>query len=201
MILAVLEFIEGGLLLGIAIAFFYYGNLLSNFPWIGAIINAICMAFGAIFMLFAILYFVLGWGMMTLKMWARRITMILTILTLIFSLLNIMGAIMVINAAPAIFGIVFGMLLMSFLILFYLTRPAVKAAFEPPQPIVVPVAMVPYGAPPGYPPQQMPPPGYYPQQQAPPPGYAPPPAQYGYSPPPQAPPPGYAPPQQPPPPY
>jgi len=184
---------------------FMVGNTYSNVPWFGGIINAVCISFGSIFLIFAIVYFLLGWGMMTLKMWARRLTMIITIINLLLNLMGLAGA--ALAKAYLIAGLEAGLFVMSLLILVYLLTASVRAAFEPPQPVMVPVLMQPYGAPPGYPPQQMPPPGYAPQQapygygqpQAPPPGYAPQQAPYGYSPPPQAPPPGYGPPQPPPP--
>jgi hypothetical protein len=185
MILAILMFVEGFIFIGIAAYFMFAGAVLAEaVPFFGDLILAICMVFAVIFILIGIIHLVIGWGLMTLKSWARKIAMTLSIIGLILSILSLLG-----GNWPSILN-----LLLYFVILYYLTRPEIKAAFEPNyMPMGGPMGPPP-GGPPGYGPPPGGPPGYGPPPGGPP-GYGPPPGgPPGYGPPPPPPQGGYGPP-------
>lgn len=95
------------------------------FAWIGELIPRaltgllaiIAMVVSVIAVIFGLIYLLLAWGLWSGKGWAWTITLILTILSLLGSLIT----------AASGFGIV--SLIINVLILYYLTRPHVKAFF------------------------------------------------------------------------
>ncbi len=118
-ILAVLEVINALLSFGLAvlagailswIGFMMPGALKGLIAGIALIVSVVAAAFGLIYLL-------LAWGLLSGKGWAWTITLILTVLSLIGSL---------VTAATGL-GIV--SLIIDVLILYYLTRPHVKAFF------------------------------------------------------------------------
>jgi hypothetical protein len=95
------------------------------FGWVGALVPgvfggflaAIAIIFSIVAVAFGLIYLLLAWGLWSGKGWAWTITLILTVLSLIGSL---------VTAASGL-GIV--SLIIDVLILYYLTRPHVKAFF------------------------------------------------------------------------
>ena len=114
-ILAILEIISGV----IAIAFgAFFGTLMGSMG-IGMMIGdgealgAIFAAIGGITIALGAISFVLAWGLLKGKSWAWTVTLILTIISLVFDLpsLNIIG------------------IIIDVIILYYLFRPHVKTYF------------------------------------------------------------------------
>lgn len=88
-----------------------YGPLEPGFfTALGTVVAVVCA-------LFAIIYLLMAWGLWTGQGWAWTVTLIFTILSLIGSVISLI----------AIVGIV--PLVINILILYYLTRPHVKAFF------------------------------------------------------------------------
>jgi len=88
-----------------------YGPLEPGFfTALGIVVAVVCA-------LFAIIYLLIAWGLWTGQGWAWTVTLIFTILSLIGSIISLI----------AIVGIV--PLVINILILYYLTRPHVKAFF------------------------------------------------------------------------
>ena len=114
-ILAILEIISGV----IAIAFgAFFGTLMGSMGigmmmGDGEALGAIFAAIGGITIALGAISFVLAWGLLKGKSWAWTITLILTIISLVFDLpsLNIIG------------------IIIDVIILYYLFRPHVKAYF------------------------------------------------------------------------
>jgi len=112
-ILAILEIISGAIAIGIGISFSaLWGSMgmgMMGDAGGGAIISII----GGITVVLGVISFVMAWGLLKGKPWAWTITLILTIISLIFDLplMNIIG------------------LIIDIVILYYLFRPHVKAYF------------------------------------------------------------------------
>jgi hypothetical protein len=84
----------------------------------GAIINLVYIVSSAAIAL-GIAWFGLAWGLFTAKGWAWLITVILAIISVVFSIVSIMGA--NITSIPT--------LIISGIILYYMYRPQVKSYF------------------------------------------------------------------------
>ena len=104
-ILAVLQFLSGIVYLGMGAMFLTGGGYGGYIPGLTEVLAII----GGIFIVLGLVCFLIGWGLWTLKGWARIIAIILAIL----SLCNI--------PIGTIIGII---------ILWYLFKPEIKAAFE-----------------------------------------------------------------------
>jgi hypothetical protein len=100
-------------------------NALSNAGYSGlasigvGTLAAILLALGAIFLILGILYFAVGVGYFGGKGWAWTIGIIVTFISIIFDVVQI-----ALGAVSNAFGVIIGLL-----ILYYLTRPHVKAFF------------------------------------------------------------------------
>jgi hypothetical protein len=111
-ILAVLEIISGATAIGMGV---FFGALM-GYAGMGMMrgdYGAIMSLIGGITVVLGVIAFVMAWGLLKGKPWAWTVTLILTIISLIFDLpsFNIIG--LIINAV----------------ILYYLFRPHVKAYF------------------------------------------------------------------------
>ena len=111
-ILAILEIISG--IIAIAFALFFgamMGSMGSSMFGNGG--AAIIGVIGGIVVVLGLISFVMAWGLLKGKSWAWTITLILTIISLIFDLpsMNIIG------------------IIIDVIILYYLYRPHVKAYF------------------------------------------------------------------------
>lgn len=99
---------------------------LSEMPGFGGLIAGLFVAVGAFMLVLGIISLVVAWGLWTGQGWAWTICLILTIISLI---LSIPGAF----AGVGIIGII-----IDIVIIYYLTRPHVKAFFGKGPPIEAP---------------------------------------------------------------
>ena len=83
------------------------------------IVATIAMVAGSIAIVLGIVWFVLAWGLLTGKGWAWIITLILAIISVIFSIVGIVS-----GGAPSIIS-----LIINGIILYYMYRPNVKSYF------------------------------------------------------------------------
>ncbi len=118
-ILAILTAINGiisfGLVAFVGIIFAWIGEFVPRaltglFAIIAIVVSVVAVIFGLIYLL-------LAWGLWSGKGWAWTITLILTILSLFGSLITVTSGIGIVS------------LIIDILILYYLTRPHVKAFF------------------------------------------------------------------------
>jgi len=107
----------------------------SQMPLLGGIFGAIFAICGVILIVIGILYFILAVGLLGLKPWARKVAKGLAILSLILGILSLLG-----GSFTSVLNV-----LIAIIIIWYLGKPEIKAAFGE-------------GLPPPMPPQQ----GYYP---------------------------------------
>jgi len=105
----------GGLL--VAGAGFIGLAAITEIPELAGVITGILVAVGAFMLLLGIISLVVAWGLWTRQGWAWTVCLILTIISLI---LSIPGAL----AGVGIIGII-----IDIVIIYYLTRPHVKAFF------------------------------------------------------------------------
>jgi hypothetical protein len=120
-ILAILEIIGAILSLLGAVFFFTIGALAGVAPAagpLGGLFAVIGVAFGGLLLILALIGFVLAYGFWTGKGWAWILGIIFSIIGIIIGLASIIG-----NPA-SIVGII-----INVLIIYYLTRPHVKAWF------------------------------------------------------------------------
>ncbi len=133
-ILAVLEFIGAACMLLLGLLCFVGGafiaQILAKTPGMSALAGGAVAVVGVVFLLFAVLYGVTGYGLLTLKNWGRIITMILVALGAIFGLLGL------VTTVSHMAGTSIGMLIWQLFwlavdvwILMYLNKPHVKQAF------------------------------------------------------------------------
>jgi lysylphosphatidylglycerol synthetase-like protein (DUF2156 family) len=133
-ILAILEILGGLVELGIGglllVAAGFIGGIASqvpevpNLPGIGGLIAGIILFIGIVVVILGVLALIIAWGLWTGQGWAWTLALILAIVSLIFSILSLPGGII---------G-----LLIDILILYYLTRPHVKAFFGKGPPTTAP---------------------------------------------------------------
>ena len=88
-------------------------------------------ALGVVFLIFGVLYVLVGWGMLKLKAWARIVTMVLTGLAILGSLFGL-TTIFVHFSVIASFWLAVRLAIAGW-ILWYLLQPNVSAAFNPAQ--------------------------------------------------------------------
>jgi hypothetical protein len=132
-ILGVLAYLAAVLLVLAGLLSFFAGsfaaklmaNAGSSVP--ASIAGIIGGAIGVVFILFAVLYFATGYGLMALKNWGRIITIILSILSILGSLLGFTA----LMHGFAMFVVFWALvrLVISIVILWYLFQPEVKQAF------------------------------------------------------------------------
>ena len=120
-ILAILSAIDALMAFGMAALvgtiFAYLDTMMEDYGYSTGFFAEIGLIVGGIAAIIGIVYLLLAWGLWTGQGWAWTITLILTILSLIGSII----------ALIAVVGIV--PLIIDILILYYLTRPHVKAFF------------------------------------------------------------------------
>lgn len=83
------------------------------------IVATVAIVAGSIAVVLGIVWFVLAWGLLTGKGWAWIITLILAIISVIFSIVGIVS-----GGAPSIIS-----LIINGIILYYMYRPNVKSYF------------------------------------------------------------------------
>ncbi|MDH5363086.1 MAG: hypothetical protein OEW84_07210 [Aigarchaeota archaeon] len=130
-ILAVLDIIAGilaalvGLLSVIAGGFLwaYLETFIGPPGAIGGFLGAIVTAIGVVILVIGAISIVLGWALWGGKEWARILSIILSVIGMLFGLLVLFVAI----GAGGLFGIV--IIAVHVIVIYYLTRPSVKAFF------------------------------------------------------------------------
>ncbi len=92
------------------------------------VLGALGAAAGVVVLIFGALDFLLGWGMLKLKNWARIITIVLMALGIVGSLFGVIGLL----AHFTVFGLLWIVVWVAIyaLIIWYLVKPDVKAAFQ-----------------------------------------------------------------------
>ncbi len=110
-LLAILWFLGSLLLLVGGIGFLTAGAL---------VLGPLAMVLGALFLVLGLFGFFVGWGLWGLKPWARKLAMVL-------ALVNI--AVTIYNVVRGSWGDIFSIVIYA-IVLFYLTRPGVRTAFE-----------------------------------------------------------------------
>jgi len=130
-ILAILEFIGSGIcaLLGILVIVGAGAGLLGSMTQgqgsgLGSLMAVIGGALSVFCFIFAALAALLGWGLWTLKNWARIVVIALTILGALGTLLSLLNL-----SSAMIVGVVIR-LAINGLIIWYLLQPNVAAAFQ-----------------------------------------------------------------------
>jgi hypothetical protein len=130
-IIAILAFLGAigaaclGLLMFVGSAF--VASFFANMPGMGAMAGGVTAVIGVFCLFFAVLYGVTGYGLLALKNWARIITIVLSVIGLIFGLLGLVAAF-----AHFGMGILVGQIIrvaIAALVLWYLFQPNVKQAF------------------------------------------------------------------------
>lgn len=115
-ILAILEIIAGLGWLGLASTTFLAAGAAAAFPILGVVFGGALIVLAAVMFLIGVFSFLLAWGLWTGRPWARTAAIILAVLGIIVALFSLPGS--------------FIALLINILIIFYLTRPHVKAYFR-----------------------------------------------------------------------
>ena len=85
-------------------------------------------AFGVILIICAAVYFLLGWGLLKLKEWARIVTIVFAAIGAVFQLFGLIGTLAHMNIGGFLFTV--AVLAIQALIIWYLLTPEVKAAFQ-----------------------------------------------------------------------
>jgi hypothetical protein len=92
------------------------------------IVAGLGAALGVVFLVCAAISALLGWGLWTLKNWARIITIVLLALDIGLSLLGLVGTLTHFNLFALIWSVFW--IAVYALIIWYLLKPEVKAAFQ-----------------------------------------------------------------------
>lgn len=141
-ILAILGFLFGLLMAGLAALMFVGGAFLGTMlgaaaaeggeAAAGAGMAGMLVGFGAVIggvmLVFAILYFAVGYGLWKLKNWARWITIILSGLGAVLGVLGLLGSLLAFEIISLVFQLVF--LAIYAWILWYMFQSHVKEAFD-----------------------------------------------------------------------
>ncbi len=114
-ILAILEVIGGLVLLGTGASLGVVGMMVGAVPYAGWFFGPIIFVFVAILVILGLLSFVIAYGLWTGKGWAWAIALVLAVIGIIINLFSLPGGII---------GII-----IDVIIIYYLTRPHVKAFF------------------------------------------------------------------------
>lgn len=83
---------------------------------------------GIIFLAFGVIDLLVGIGLLKLKNWARIVAIVFSAIGAAFQILGILGSISHFNVAAMVFPVIF--LAIYALIIWYLLKPEVKAAFQ-----------------------------------------------------------------------
>lgn len=140
-VLAILNFLFGLLTAGLTALMFvggaFLGTLLAGAAAEGGdaaasagmmgMVAGLSVVFGGIFLVFTILYFAMGYGLWTLKNWARITTIVLTGLSAAFGLLGLLGSLMAFDIVALVFQLI--ILAIHGWVIWYLLRPDIKEAF------------------------------------------------------------------------
>ena len=121
-ILAVLYVLEGLVMLLGAVGMMFAGALLGSVgdeTGVGSLLGAISAIVGVVLLIFAILAFLVAWGLYSGKGWARFIAIILAVLSLIIGLVSLVS----LSWTSAV------QLVIAIIILYYLFQPRVKAFY------------------------------------------------------------------------
>jgi len=136
-VIAVLEFLVAALCILLGLGAMLGGGFLATFmSQSGAqgnaagagIMGAIGAGVGIVFLIFAALYVLVGWGMLGLKGWARIVTLVLAGLGILGSLLGLATTFLHFNVL-ALFWIAIRLAIAGW-IMWYLLQPNVSAAFQ-----------------------------------------------------------------------
>jgi hypothetical protein len=135
-ILAILDFLGALACIGLGILMFVGGGLGAmagakagdGSGGFGALVGALGAAAGVAFLIFGVISFLVGWGLWKLKNWARIITIICMALGIAGGLFGLVG----IFAHFTVFGLIWTVVWLAIyaLIIWYLVKPDVKAAFQ-----------------------------------------------------------------------
>ncbi len=82
-ILAILNFIGGGTTILSSMNLFIGGSLLAGIPVLGAILGGVSFVLAIVLLSFGALNLFLGYGLWTLKKWARKVEIVLAILVML----------------------------------------------------------------------------------------------------------------------
>jgi uncharacterized membrane protein (DUF2068 family) len=99
----------------------------ASMPGATAMMGAIGAGLGIVIMLFGVLYFFVGWGLWTLKNWARIVALVLTFISLGLTVLGLFGSLITFEPVSLFFNLVF--VGIYGLIAWYLMQAHVKQAF------------------------------------------------------------------------
>jgi hypothetical protein len=129
-VLAILSFLGAGCLVILGLLMFAGGAMLatalrSSMP--GGLLAGVTSVIAVFCLLFAALYVATGIGLWTLKPWGRVLTIILVLLSLLFSVLRLLGSMMHFAIPLVIWNII--VCSVDVLILWYMFTPEVKRAF------------------------------------------------------------------------
>ncbi len=89
---------------------------------LGGLPGLFVLAVGVVLTILGLIGLVIGWGLWTLQPWARVLALVFVILAFVVNLASIVAG----NFGGGVVGVIIDLLL-----LWYLTRPGVKAAFTP----------------------------------------------------------------------
>jgi hypothetical protein len=134
-ILAILNFIGAAVCLLIGIAMILGGGFIATMLSQGqgaggaGILGALGAAAGVVTIIFAGLGALVGFGLWKLKGWARIITIVFAGIGAVVQLFGLLGSLAHFNAFALMFGLFW--LAIDALIIWYLLKPEVKAAFQP----------------------------------------------------------------------
>jgi len=129
-ILSVLGFIGAGMLVLAAIAMFLGGAFLSNVatrPGLGALAGIGGAIVGVVFLGFAAFYVVTALGLWNLQNWARVLVIVLLGISVLFSALGMLGALVHIRMFLFIWRAIIAAI--DVWIIVYFLKPGVKQAF------------------------------------------------------------------------
>ncbi|MEM0011094.1 MAG: hypothetical protein QXP86_06605 [Nitrososphaerota archaeon] len=121
-VLAILEIIGGLILIGTGAFIGAAGMMAGMVPYVGWAFGPAFLALGVVIILIGLFSFVIAYGLWTGKGWAWTLALVLSIIGIIVGIFNLPGGII---------GII-----INVIIIYYLTRPHVKAFFgkAPPPP-------------------------------------------------------------------
>ena len=133
-----------------SLAIFALSAVVASTGVFGSAVGGIGVIIGGVVLFFSLIWLLVGWGFASGKGWAWIVGMIVTVLSLIFAVGSF-----IVSAGSGILGVlVWGVML------YYLTRPGVKAFFGKGGAMQMPPPMATYPVASGY--RSLPPPSYSP---------------------------------------
>lgn len=132
-IISVLGFIGAGLLVLAALGVFLGGALISSMaarPGVGALMGLGGAIVGAVFLGIAVLYLVLSIGLWKLQNWARILTIVLLIVSVIFYAFGLVRSLIEFHLFHSFVRVIF--MAIDIWIAVYLSKSSVKQAFVAP---------------------------------------------------------------------